>query len=82
MLKARFGMKAGRETDREDLAVLLACIDDPFAVREDLQETPNDLKRLRTAKSVLPPDESGFVNLVGVARGRRAFQALTLICAS
>jgi hypothetical protein len=78
ILKARSAMAPTRAKDREDLAVLLACVDDPFEMRDELDR--NDIRKLRAARSVLPQDEPAFMRLVGQSRGRLAYQTLTLLC--
>jgi len=77
LLKARATQSAGRGQDRADLVVLLSCVDDPFALKQQFRKT--ELAWLRNAAN-LRIDNSDLADLLPaeqLARARAAYALLT-----
>lgn len=78
LLKARSIQTAHRDQDRQDLVVLLSCVDDPIAVRGQLK--PSELRWLRRAAKRLridAPDLSDIFSGEQLARARAAYKLLS-----
>lgn len=78
LLKARSITKKHRDQDRQDLVVLLSCVDDPLAVKQDL--TRNERRWLRNAAGRLDIDSADLEDLIPaeqLARARATYELLT-----
>lgn len=79
LLKARSVVGASRDKDRGDLALLLSCIDDPMALREEL--VGRERRWLVDAHRSFRPDDRGLDDIIGFERTRLARQSYRLLCA-
>jgi nucleotidyltransferase AbiEii toxin of type IV toxin-antitoxin system len=78
LLKARAIRSGHRDQDRDDLVVLLACVEDPIALREDLERTERGW--LRSAEEALTLDGPDLPSRFGtdqLDRARAAYRLLT-----
>lgn len=77
LLKARAIRSSHRDQDRDDLVVLLACIEDPIALREDLKRTERGWLRAADAALALDgPDLPSRFATDQLDRARAAYRLL------
>lgn len=79
LMKARAVTSGDRPKDRDDLVVLLACIDDPLALRKEIK--PTERRWLRRVKDHVESEEPGLSNRLPVDRHERARVAFRLLIA-
>jgi hypothetical protein len=78
LLKARAIRSTLRDQDREDLIVLLACVADPRAIRNELTNTErNWLQRAERRLDLANPDLTTRFTAEQLARVRATYQLLT-----
>jgi hypothetical protein len=78
LLKARAIRSSHRDQDRDDLVVLLACVDDPIALRENLKRTERGwLRAADEALALNGPDLPSRFAADQLDRARATYRLLT-----
>ena len=80
LLKARVATSAGRGQDRGDLVLLLSCVEDPIALKQQLRK--KELNWLRQASGGLRIDDGDLLDLVTAEQLARARATYALLSAA
>lgn len=79
LLKSRAIRLVHRDQDRQDLVVLLSCVDDPFGVKQQLTKKQLDwLQKAAVRLRIEEPDLSDLFAREQLARARAAYRLLTV----
>jgi hypothetical protein len=79
LLKSRAIRIVHRDQDRQDLVVLLSCVDDPFDVKQQLTKKQLDwLQKAAVRLRIEEPDLSDLFAREQLARARAAYRLLTV----
>jgi predicted nucleotidyltransferase len=77
LLKARSVVGPFRDKDRGDLALLLSCVEDPLAFRDEL--TASERRWVGDAGNSLRPEDPELDDIIGPRRARLARQTYALL---